>query len=99
MPFFVSERLCSANDLGGESQAPACEVDYEAIKVRSQLNSASPQQHKLAMLIATLQKNSADGSEECQLWPAPGVDLSAVEPQFRAQINALQWYKCLPKIK
>ncbi|GMS89024.1 hypothetical protein PENTCL1PPCAC_11199, partial [Pristionchus entomophagus] len=29
MPFFVSERLCAANDLDGHSQVASCEVDYE----------------------------------------------------------------------
>uniref|UniRef100_A0A1I7YKS8 Secreted protein n=1 Tax=Steinernema glaseri TaxID=37863 RepID=A0A1I7YKS8_9BILA len=32
MPFFVSERVCSARDLHGHDQGDACVVDYDAVK-------------------------------------------------------------------
>ncbi|XGW18116.1 hypothetical protein V3C99_007986 [Haemonchus contortus] len=32
IPFYVAERVCSALDLGGESQVDSCEVDYEQLK-------------------------------------------------------------------
>lgn len=35
MPFFVSERVCAADDLDGHSQVAACEVDYERTLVWS----------------------------------------------------------------
>ncbi|PIO74271.1 hypothetical protein TELCIR_03729 [Teladorsagia circumcincta] len=33
LPFYVAERVCSAKDLGGESQVDSCEVDYEQLKL------------------------------------------------------------------
>ncbi|WKX98373.1 hypothetical protein Q1695_013786 [Nippostrongylus brasiliensis] len=32
IPFYVAERVCSAKDLGGESQVESCEVDYDQLK-------------------------------------------------------------------